>query len=132
MTSADDVYLRLGTMAARQETFERTVVDMRREGREDMAKIWNRLDEVTEALSEIRQYAAGMAEVAKRLDRLEREHAKRQCHYEPTTDQAKYRKALDQSVGSLLAEILISALKLVGVGVVISVVVLGAARWNGG
>lgn len=132
MPSAGDMYLELGTMAARQEAFERAVADMRREGREDMAKIWDRLDDVTDALSEIRQYAAGMAEVAKRLDRLEREHAQHRCQYEPTTDRAKYRKALDQSVGSLLAEILISALKLVGVGIVVSLVVLGVARWNGG
>ena len=123
----DSVFHKLGILEARQQGSE----SVAREVKDTMQKIWDRLEDHSEALAQIQRQNDQAARALLRLDKLEREHQERCCH-EPATDRQRYQNALDRSMGSFLAEVGISAMKIVGVGVAVSIFVVGLERWLNG
>ncbi len=111
----------MGALETRQRVQETALLEVKT----TMDKIWERLEQQAKTLHAIDRRTAETVQAMSRLDRIEKEHNARQCVFD-----APVRSKLDQPIGVLLAEIAISALKIVGVGMVVSLIVLAVSRLN--
>lgn len=115
-SSAQNLLL-LGELRGKQEAMAGELRDVK----EEVGKVWSKLDENTAILRDIQAAVKGLPERVSGIEsRCMVNHAVRQTKSADAT--GAHKRPLDRTVGDLLGEYLLTVLKIVGVGTVLALV----------